>query len=74
MKKEVKLLTVKEYAATRKGWRGMPVSASHIYMLIKLYLEKKKTKEEIGFIPHADGKGWKIEPLKTKKQNETPAN
>lgn len=67
MAKETKLLTVQEYAATRKGWRNQPINPSYVYKLIKAYEEKRKTKEQIGFIPHANGKGYLIEPIETKK-------
>lgn len=62
-KPEVVLMSVKEYAATRKGWRNQPVSPAYIYRLIDAFNAGKKTKEQIGFIPHLHGKGYKIESL-----------
>lgn len=56
-----KLLTVKEYASTRTGWRGMPVAASYVYNLIKQYERGQKTAEQLGFTPVAHGKGYRIE-------------
>ena len=40
MKKETeavksKLMTVQQYASTRTGWRGYPVTVGYIYKLIK---------------------------------------
>lgn len=64
MAKKLKLLTVKEYAATRKGWRNQPVNTSYIYKMIKMVEEGKKTVEQIGFKFHPEGKGYLIEPLK----------
>lgn len=66
MAKKLKLLTVKEYAATRTGWRGQPVTTSYIYDLIKKVIAGKKTAEQVGFIHHPEGKGYMIQPLKTK--------
>ncbi len=66
MAKKKKLLTVKEYAATRTGWRGQSVSPAYVYELIKKVIAGKKTVEQVGFKFHAEGKGYKIEPLKTK--------
>jgi hypothetical protein len=58
-----KLMTVKEYAATRTGWRRHGVNQSYIYKLIRLYRGGTKTAQQIGFQPVEHEKSYLINPL-----------